>query len=70
MPAKPETAIERPKHKTDELTTSELTWWRRKLEQAIKDIGENAPVQADLRTALAEVEAEEEARARIAAHNA
>jgi hypothetical protein len=70
MATDPATALDRPPHKTSELTTSELAWWRRKLEQASSGIPPGSPVQADLRKALAEVAAEEEDRARIAARHA
>jgi len=49
------------------MTTSELMARRRELEHAIKHIADSAPVQADLRIRLDEVEAEERSRARIAA---
>jgi hypothetical protein len=70
MSTEPVTAPGRPPHKTSELTTSELARWRRELEQAITGIAPGAPAQADLRNALAEVDAEEEDRARIAARHA
>jgi len=70
MATDPVTAPGRPPHKTSELTTSELAGWRRTLEQASNDRPPGASVQADLRTALAEIAAEEDDRARIAARNA
>jgi len=48
------------------LTTYELRDYRRQLEHAIKGISPDAPVQADLRSKLDEVLAEQEQRAKIA----
>jgi hypothetical protein len=56
-----------PQHKLAEMTTSELVRRRRELEHAITHIPGTAPVQADLRKGLDEVEAEERSRAKIAA---
>jgi hypothetical protein len=50
------------------LTTTELARYRRELEHAVQGISPDAPVQADLRSKLAEVLAEQDERARIAAH--
>jgi hypothetical protein len=57
-----------PKHALSALTTYELRDYRRQLESAISGISADAPVQADLRRKLDEVLAEQDERARIAAH--
>jgi hypothetical protein len=67
MPAEPATTAE-PPHPIAQLTTSELARYRRELEHAVKGISPDAPVQADLRSKLNEVLAEQDERARIAAH--
>ncbi len=66
MPAEPVTA--EPKHPVSAMTTYEISRYRRELERAIKGISPDAPVQADLRRRLGEVVAEQDERARIAAH--
>jgi len=66
MPAAPLT----PKpaaHPLPAMTTYELRDYRRELEQAIKGICADAPVQADLHRKLDAVIAEQEDRARLAA---
>jgi len=70
MATEPVTAPDRPPHKTSELTTGELARWRHELEQASTGLPPGAPAQIGLRTALAEITAEEEDRARIAARHA
>ncbi len=54
-----------PPHPLHALTTYELNGRRRELEQAIDGISPDAPVQADLRSALDAVLAEQEERRRI-----
>ena len=66
MPAEPVT-ITQPQHPLHALTTYELRDYRRQLEQAIKAIAPDAPVQAALRGKLDAVLAEQDDRARIAA---
>lgn len=58
-----------PDRRLGEYTTWELTTYRRELEHAIRRIPDTAPVQADLRSRLADVETEEQSRARLAAAN-
>ncbi len=65
MPAEP-MAVEQPPHPTSQLTTGELSAYRKELENAIRVISPDAPVQADLRARLAEVLAEQDDRARLA----
>jgi hypothetical protein len=65
MPTEP-LAASQPKHPLPALTTYELRDRRRELEQAMKGIASDAPVQADLRRQLDAVIAEQEDRARIA----
>ncbi len=67
MPAEPVT-VEQPKHRLSAMTTYEISRYRRELERAITGISPDAPVQADLRRRLAEVAAEQDERARIAAN--
>ncbi|MGD0063995.1 MAG: hypothetical protein ABSB76_11210 [Streptosporangiaceae bacterium] len=67
MPAEPVTPAE-PEHPTHALTTTELSRYRRELEHAIKGISPDAPVQTELRSKLDEVLAEQDERARLAAH--
>jgi hypothetical protein len=55
-----------PKHPLSALTTYELRDYRRQLEQAVKGISADAPIQADLRRRLDEVLAEQADRARLA----
>jgi hypothetical protein len=72
MPAEPVT-VDRPKHPLPALATFELSDYRRQLEHAIRLHKTNhpaAPVPDDLRDGLAEVIAEQDDRARIAARNA
>ena len=54
-----------PPHRLSALTTYELTGYRRELERALSVIPGTAPVVALLRTHLAEVLAEQEARTRL-----
>jgi hypothetical protein len=56
-----------PCHPLPAMTTYELRNYRRELEDAIKCIASDAPIQADLRRKLDEVLAEQEDRARLAA---
>jgi hypothetical protein len=58
-----------PKFNLGAYTSSELRERRRELEHAIQSLPDTAPIQADLRRSLADVEAEEQARARLAAAN-
>jgi hypothetical protein len=66
MPAEP-SAVDPPPHPLHALTTYEIRDYRRLLEQAIKGIAPDAPVQAQLRAKLDAVTAEQDSRARIAA---
>jgi hypothetical protein len=61
-------AVQPPKHPLHALTSYELRNYRRDLEHAIKTIAPDAPVQADLRRKLDAVTAEQEDRAKLAAH--
>jgi hypothetical protein len=63
-------AVEQPKHPLHALTTYELAYYRRRLENAIAFLDKQDPVppiRADLRAALEGVIAEQDDRARIAA---
>jgi hypothetical protein len=65
--------VETPRHPVHSLATFELRDYRRQLEDAIRSCEQDhpaAPALADLRKALAEVIAEQDDRARIAARNA
>jgi hypothetical protein len=69
----PTPAVEQPKHPLYALTTYELTYYRRRLENAIAFLAKQEPVppiRADLQTALDGVIAEQDDRARIAAADA
>lgn len=57
--------VETPKHPLHALTTSELSRYRRDLENAIRGIADDAPVQADLRAKLDAVLAEQEDRSKV-----
>ncbi len=57
--------VAEPGHPLHALATFELRRYRRELENAIKGISPDAPVQDDLRRKLGEVLAEEESRTRI-----
>ena len=59
-----------PRHPVHALTSYELRDYRRLLEQAIKTIAPDAPVQAVLRGKLDAVLAEQDDRARLAAADA
>ncbi len=68
MPIKPVT-VEQPKHPLHALTTYELTYYRRRLENAIAFLGKQDPVpaiRADLQAALDRVITEQEDRQRLA----
>ena len=65
VPAGP-IVVEPPEHPLDELTTYELSRYRRQLEHALKALPEHAAVRELLRTKLAEVLAEQESRVVIA----
>ena len=57
-------------HPVSTLTTSELAYYRRRLENAIAYLGKQDPVpaaRADMQAALAAVRAEQDDRARLAA---
>ena len=63
-------AVDQPKHPLHALTTYELTYYRRRLENAIAYLGNQDPVpaiRADMQAALAKVISEQDDRARIAA---
>ena len=63
-------AVDQPEHPLDALTTYELTYYRRRLENAIAYLGKQDPVptiRADMKAALDRVIAEQDDRARIAA---
>ena len=69
MPAEPVT-VTRPEHPLHALTTYELTYYRRRLENALAFLDKQDPVppiRTDLRTALDRVISEQDDRARIAA---
>jgi hypothetical protein len=68
MPSEPQTV--EPKHPVYQLTTSELTRYRRELEQAVKGISPDAPVQTELRRRLDVVLAEQSQREKIAGRDA
>ena len=62
--------VEPPEHPLQALTTYELTYYRRRLENAIAFLGKQDPVpgiRADMQAALDRVIGEQEDRARIAA---
>jgi hypothetical protein len=68
MPANPVT-VDRPQHPLGQLTTSELTEYRRQLESAIALFGRQDPVppaRSQLQASLDAVAAEEDDRARLA----
>lgn len=58
--------VDQPKHPLHALTTFELRDYRKHLEQAIKGISPEAPVQSVLRTKLDAVIAEQDEREKIA----
>lgn len=63
-------AVDQPKHPLHALTTYELTYYRRRLENAIAYLGKQDPVpaiRADMKAALDRVIAEQDDRGRIAA---
>ncbi len=62
-------AVEKPKHKLSELTTYELTGYRRQLERAIAYFIQQQPIPAacaDLQAALDAVTAEQDDRKKLA----
>jgi len=66
-------AVDRPKHPLAALTTYELAYYRRRLENAITFLDKQDPVpaiRADMQAALDRVIAEQDDRARIAAADA
>ena len=66
-------AVDQPKHPLHALTTYELTYYRRRLENAIAFLDKQVPVppiRGDLQAALDRVLAEQDDRARIAAADA
>ena len=65
VPAGP-IVVEPPEHPLDELTTYELSRYRRQLEHALKALPEHGAVRELLRTKLAGVLAEQESRIAIA----
>ena len=69
----PTPAVDQPKHPLHALTTYELAYYRRRLENAIAFLGKQDPVpaiRADMQTALDRVLTEQDDRARIAAADA
>jgi hypothetical protein len=64
MPAESQTV--EPKYPVHQLTTSELTSYRRELEHAVTGIAPDAPVQTELRRRLDVVLAEQDEREKIA----
>jgi hypothetical protein len=72
--ATPQTpAVDQPKHPLHALTTYELAYYRRRLENAIAFLDKQHPVRpirADLKAALDGVIAEQDDRARIAPDDA
>ena len=72
--ATPQTpAVDQPKHPLHALTTYELAYYRRRLENAITFLDKQdpiPPIRADLKAALDGVTAEQDDRARIAAADA
>jgi hypothetical protein len=74
MPATPATqqapTVDQPEHPLHALTTYELAYYRRRLENAIAYLGKQDPVpaiRADMQAAMLGVIAEQDDRARIAA---
>ena len=65
MTAEPVT-VQPPEHPMHELTTYELSRYRRELEHALTALPEHAPVRELLHGKLAEVLAEEHSRTKIA----
>jgi hypothetical protein len=68
MPTEPVT-VEPPEHPLHALTTYELTYYRRRLENAIAYLGKQDPVpaiRATMQTALDRVIAEQDDRQRLA----
>ena len=62
--------VDTPRHPLHALTTYELTYYRRRIENALAYLDKQDPVpafRADLQTALDNVTAEQDDRARIAA---
>ena len=69
MTAEPAT-VTRPEHPLHALTTYELAYYRRRLENAIVFLGKQdpiPPIQADMQAALGRVIDEQDDRSRIAA---
>jgi hypothetical protein len=69
-PTQPTPTVDQPKHPLYALTTYELTYYRRRLENALAYLGKQDPVppiRADLQAALGRVIDEQDDRARIAA---
>ena len=64
MQTEPQTA--EPKYPVHQLTTSELTRYRRELEHAVKGISPDAPAHTELRRKLGVVLAEQDEREKIA----
>ena len=69
MTAEPEASAQpaQPKHPLYALTTSELSRYRRELEQSLKSLPTQAPVRAQLQDNLTQVKAEQDSRLNIAA---
>jgi hypothetical protein len=66
MPAEPATATAEPQHPIAQLTTSEISRYRRELEHALKTLPEHATVRELLQQRLAEVMDEVNEREKIA----
>ena len=65
--------VDQPEHPLHALTTYELAYYRRRLENAMVFLGKQDPVpaiRADMQAALGRVIAEQEDRARLAAADA
>jgi hypothetical protein len=61
-----EPAVAEPRYPVHQLTTSEITRYRRELQHALKTLPEHATVRELLRQRLAEVLAEQDEREKIA----
>ena len=58
--------VETPQHPTSQLTSSELSRYRRELEHAVKALPAHATVRAQLQSRLAEVLEEQQQRTQLA----
>jgi hypothetical protein len=57
--------VDLPMHPTSQLTTSELSKYRRQLEHSLKALPTQAPVRAQIQARLAEVLEEQEQRTQL-----